>query len=138
MKLNFEKIPIHWCWLCAALGVADIVLMIFLGFPKLSTIPAFFAAFMCFLIIRITNEKVTIENDEEQQDLVDRLASKPVDLNGQDLYDFMVKKDRCPDCRASPLRLLEGPSGGVSTNVMCAVCKAKFNICPLIGFAERI
>lgn len=138
MKLNFEKIPIRWCWLGVALGIVDVVFLVFLGFPKLLSIPAFLTAFICFLIIRITNEKATKAVDEEQQDLVDRLASKPVDLNGQDLYDFMFKKDRCPDCRANPLRLLEGPSGGVSTNVMCAVCKAKFNICPPIGFAERI
>ncbi len=46
-------------------------------------------------------------------------------------------KGTCPDCKG--VKFLEGPSGGASTNIMCAndKCKSKFNHCPGF-FAERI
>lgn len=49
-----------------------------------------------------------------------------------------IATNRCPDCDHEGF--LEGPSGGISTNIKCAnaECGARFNITPLIGIAERI
>lgn len=53
------------------------------------------------------------------------------------LWAHMVKKG-CPDCKTHPMAYLEGPSGGMSTNIECSECGSKFNITPAIGLAERI
>lgn len=34
--------------------------------------------------------------------------------------------------------MLEGPSGGMSTNVKCDTCERRWNITPIIGQMERI
>ncbi len=34
--------------------------------------------------------------------------------------------------------MLEGPSGGMSTNVKCDICERKWNLTPVIGQMERI
>ncbi len=44
------------------------------------------------------------------------------------LIDIINKTGRCPDCGGILLILLQGPSGGCSVNVMCHMCKNKFNI----------
>ena len=59
------------------------------------------------------------------------------DTNSGQLWTHMVKKG-CPDCKTNPMQMLEGPSGGMSTNIKCAECGSKFNITPAIGIAERI
>jgi len=45
----------------------------------------------------------------------------------------------CPEC-GSTKGFLEGPSGGLSTNIFCAneACGAGFNITPVVGIAEKI
>lgn len=47
-----------------------------------------------------------------------------------------IEKNRCPDCGGEGF--LQGPSGGISTNIMCAneKCKAKFNIMVSIGLGK--
>lgn len=49
-----------------------------------------------------------------------------------------MQNGRCPDCDTDPMRIIEGPTGGLSTNIKCVSCNAQFNICPVIEFAERI
>ena len=45
-------------------------------------------------------------------------------------------KGKCCDCGGG---LLVGPRGGMSINVTCEKCKARFNVCIVKGtFAERI
>lgn len=44
----------------------------------------------------------------------------------------------CPDCGQSPIALLEGPSGGMSTNVFCSNCGHGYNITPQLQMAEDI
>lgn len=53
------------------------------------------------------------------------------------LWTHMLKKG-CPDCKTNPMVMLEGPSGGMSTNIMCEECGSRFNVTPAIGIAERI
>ncbi len=38
---------------------------------------------------------------------------------------------RCPDCGRE--KFLEGPHGGLSVNIKCAGCGAKFNIVPRLA-----
>jgi hypothetical protein len=52
------------------------------------------------------------------------------------LYIEMEK--RCPDCHHNPPRYMEGPSGGISTNVFCGNCGAGFNVTSVVEIAERI
>jgi len=58
----------------------------------------------------------------------------------EELKDPLVKsfyEDHvCPDCKGK--EFLEGPHGGASINIKCAKCGSKFNICPDIGYIERI
>jgi hypothetical protein len=57
---------------------------------------------------------------------------KPSD---QEITDYMRKYNRCPDCGCDGF--LEGPSGGLSQNVECAGCGARFNMMGPFG-VERI
>lgn len=52
----------------------------------------------------------------------------------EEITAYMRKHQRCPDCRGD--EFLEGPSGGMSTNIMCSSCGARFNMSPF--GAERI
>jgi ribosomal protein S27E len=60
----------------------------------------------------------------------------------EELKDPLVKsfyKDKeCPSCHIKPMVFLEGPHGGACINIECASCGSRFNICPDIGFIERI
>lgn len=52
-----------------------------------------------------------------------------------------IRNNRCPDCNGKGF--LEGPSGGININIMCAndECGSKFNIAGFGGeliYAERI
>lgn len=44
----------------------------------------------------------------------------------------------CPECHHKPPRYMEGPSGGMSTNIFCGDCGAGFNITPVVEIAEPI
>lgn len=44
----------------------------------------------------------------------------------------------CPDCSQSPMSVLEGPSGGMSSNVFCSNCGHGYNITPPLAMAEDI
>lgn len=67
------------------------------------------------------------------------------DLDGNDLVSdtpegklwAAIEAGECPDCHHSD-GFLEGPSGGLSTNIECAHCHHRFNVTPIIGIAERI
>ena len=48
----------------------------------------------------------------------------------------IIAKGLCPDCEAEN-SMLEGPSGGMSTNIKCSECEAKFNVMGVFG-VERI
>lgn len=57
----------------------------------------------------------------------------------QDLEPLLDGK--CPDCCGE--HFLAGPEGGLTQNVECADCGARFNVCPRCpaiprGFVERI
>lgn len=44
----------------------------------------------------------------------------------------------CPDCKDHPVKLLEGPSSGMSTNVFCSNCGHGYNISPALSRADDI
>ena len=46
----------------------------------------------------------------------------------------LLKNGKCPDCGS--VEFFEGPSGGICTNILCAVCGSRFNVS--MFFAERI
>lgn len=50
----------------------------------------------------------------------------------------VIATNHCPDCNHEGF--WEGPHGGMSINITCANddCKARFNVTPVIGIAERI
>lgn len=58
-----------------------------------------------------------------------------VDKNPDELW-ATIATNHCPDCGGEGF--LEGPSGGMSTNISCATCGHRFNVTPIIGRAERI
>lgn len=47
-------------------------------------------------------------------------------LTGTEVADLDACK--CPDCGSESF--LEGPHGGMSVNIMCSACGAKFNVVP--------
>jgi len=77
-----------------------------------------------------------IKNKIARNTDTDTATGSPMGDNG-DLWTHMVKKG-CPDCKTHPMSYMEGPSGGMSTNVKCAECGSNFNITPALGIAERI
>lgn len=56
-------------------------------------------------------------------------------LEPDDLW-AAISINKCPDCGGEGF--LEGPSGGLSTNIKCATCGHRFNVTPVIRRAERI
>jgi ribosomal protein S27E len=54
------------------------------------------------------------------------------------LVKSFYKDHECPDCHIKPMVFLEGPHGGASVNIECSSCGSRFNICPEIGYIERI
>jgi hypothetical protein len=55
--------------------------------------------------------------------------------NKQEVYDALVKHQRCPDCNCQ--NFFMGPEGGACQNIECVSCHSRFNYCPgMIG--ERI
>ena len=58
-------------------------------------------------------------------------------LKGNDITkadEEALRHGVCPDCQNDSF--IEGPSAGLSTNIMCTECKSKFNMGPLTP--ERI
>lgn len=53
----------------------------------------------------------------------------------QEITDYMRKHKRCPDCGSEDF--LEGPHGGLSVNIECVGCGARFNMMGPFG-VERI
>lgn len=67
-----------------------------------------------------------------------KLSSKNGELLTKWETDYIVKNQKCPDCSTG--ELLEGPSGGMSVNIMCDKCGSKFNWSRFFNvfIAERI
>ena len=59
-----------------------------------------------------------------------------VETNENEIYNKMRTDNCCPDCGG--LKLIEGPSGGLSQNIFCANCKHGFNIMGPFEKIERI
>ena len=58
-----------------------------------------------------------------------------------DVVRHSLNAGHCPDCGGH--QFLHGPQGGLTENIKCATCGAKFNFCPPcyvmpFGYAERI
>lgn len=49
----------------------------------------------------------------------------------------VIATGECPDCHHLD-GFYEGPSGGLSTNIICANCGHRFNVTPMLGIAERL
>ena len=49
-------------------------------------------------------------------------------MTEDELKKRLFEEQRCGFCDSQ--EFLEGPSGGMSVNIMCASCGARFNICP--------
>lgn len=48
-----------------------------------------------------------------------------------ELRDWFEDNFSCPDCKSE--HFLEGPSGGISTNIQCAGCGNEFNVAIAMG-----
>lgn len=57
---------------------------------------------------------------------------------GETLWNAMIDAGGCLVCNAQPKGFVEGPSGGISTNVFCSHCGQGYNITPLVHTAELI
>lgn len=71
--------------------------------------------------INIGNAPISQETDTEKG-MIEKLTAQEV---------AALDKGTCPDCGGH--KFLEGPHGGVSVNIMCDGCGAKFNIVPGLG-----
>lgn len=70
--------------------------------------------------------------------LVRAACTKPCDkieMDNDKLMDLFMKYNACPDCGSE--NFMEGPSGGMATNVKCRGCGHWFNLA-LPMFIERI
>jgi len=74
----------------------------------------------------------------EDNCLVRMACTKPCDkleMNEDKIMDLFLKLNACPDCGSD--QFMEGPSGGMATNVKCLGCNHWFNLgLPL--FIQRI
>ena len=64
-----------------------------------------------------------------------RQACDKIEMNDDKLKDLFLKYNACPDCGSESF--MEGPSGGMATNVKCNGCGHWFNWA-LRVFIERI
>lgn len=62
---------------------------------------------------------------EPVADTVAHRSLRAGDLLTDDEFAFLTRNSTCPDCQRGDL--LEGPSGGLSTNLRCGSCSAEFN-----------
>lgn len=121
------------------IGILGAAFGVYYGSTFSMVVGAFIIAYNCARIIyKVNNEEPKQVSEDVANDLMDRLKGKPVELDAYGLFKFIRDNDQCPDCRVKPLRLLEGPSGGLSTNVQCGDCGNWFNITPGIECLERI
>jgi hypothetical protein len=51
-----------------------------------------------------------------------------VEMDNDKLTEIARKYNCCPDCGGK--KFLEGPQGGLCTNIMCAKCRHRFNASP--------
>jgi hypothetical protein len=63
-------------------------------------------------------------------------AGPPMDE--ERLWNQMLKAGGCVDCKTKPKSFIEGPSGGMSTNVFCPHCGQGYNLTPIAQWAQRI
>ncbi len=63
-------------------------------------------------------------------------ACDKIEMDDNKVADIAYKHGKCPDCGSEDFR--EGPSGGISTNIMCASCNHWFNTTPVVRQFERI
>ena len=61
-----------------------------------------------------------------------------VQIEERSLWELLIEDNTCPDCKVTPIELLEGSSGGMCTNFKCVGCGALFNITALVKYAERV
>ena len=62
-------------------------------------------------------------------------ACEKIEMDDDKLKDLFLKYNACPDCGSE--KFMEGPSGGMATNVKCSGCGHWFNLgLPL--FIQRI
>jgi len=61
-------------------------------------------------------------------------SAKPKDANGA--MFIQIRDNGCLDCGSHDF--LEGPTASIAMNIKCANCGSKYNIAPMMQFAERI
>lgn len=54
------------------------------------------------------------------------------------LWNQLVSAKGCVKCDKKPKGFIEGPSGGVCTNVFCSQCGQGYNLTPVAQIAELI
>lgn len=64
-----------------------------------------------------------------------RQACDKIETDNEKVMELFMKYDKCPDCGST--KFMEGPSGGMCTNVKCSWCGHWFNM-GLPMFIERI
>jgi DNA-directed RNA polymerase subunit RPC12/RpoP len=62
----------------------------------------------------------------------------PKEISGENQYIRDFKNDKTSCCGAKTDRLIEGPSGGMSTNFKCDACGQKWNITFILGGIHSI
>lgn len=58
--------------------------------------------------------------------------------DGEKLWNRLVSAGGCVECSTKPKGFIEGPSGGLCTNVFCSHCGQGYNLTPLVHTAEKI
>ena len=69
---------------------------------------------------------------------LEKLEKRRTCKDEHQLFEWSVENGKyylCPDCEG---KLLEGPSGGLSTNMICESCGHKFNLTPPMYSLARI
>jgi DNA-directed RNA polymerase subunit RPC12/RpoP len=61
-------------------------------------------------------------------------SAKPKDAN--EAMFIQIRDNGCLDCGSHDF--LEGPTASIAMNIKCANCGSKYNIAPMMQFAERI
>ncbi len=68
---------------------------------------------------------------------IDKKFVSPLNLDER-LWNRLIENGGCLKCDERPKSFVEGPSGGVSTNVFCPWCGQGYNLTPLAQWAEEI
>ncbi len=64
--------------------------------------------------------------------------STPVSESPEGKMWAKIEAGVCPSCMDTNAKFREGPSGGMSVNISCAGCGARFNVTPVIGIAQPL